>query len=91
MHAEDTILDTLCLLINKLFHMGQVTDSMKTGLVTPVFKKKGSNNDSKNYRGINVILIYTKILESVIKARIKPLILGKQNNLNVVSQKIRLT
>ena len=46
--AEDTILDDLCLLINKIFEAGHVTDSMKLGLVTPVFKKKGSNTDSKN-------------------------------------------
>ena len=51
-HAEDAILDTLCLLMNKLFQSEEVTESMKTGLVTPDFKKKGSNMDSKNYRGI---------------------------------------
>ena len=54
---------------------------MKTGLVTLVFKKKGSNTDSKNYRGITVIPIITKILELVIRARMKSLILEKQNTL----------
>ena len=77
-YAQDTTLDILCLLINKLFHIGQVTDSMKG---TPVFKKKGSNTDSKNYRGITVISILTNILDLVIRKRIKPLILEKQNNL----------
>ena len=80
-HADETVLDALCLLLNSLFQAGQVTDSMKTGLVTPVFKKKGSNTDSENYRGITVIPILTKILELVIRDRIKPLILEKQNNL----------
>ena len=79
--AEDTILDDLCLLINKIFEAGHVTDSMKLGLVTPVFKKKGSNTDSKNYRGISVIPILTKLLETIIRSRIKPLILENQNNL----------
>ena len=79
--AEDTILDDLCLLINKIFEAGHVTDSMKLGLVTPVFKKKGSNTDSKNYRGITVIPILTKLLETSIRSRIKPLILENQNNL----------
>lgn len=80
-HADETLLDVLCTLLNRLFQAGQVTDSMKTGLVTPVFKKKGSNTNSKNYRGITVIPIFTKILELVIRDRIKPLILGKQNKL----------
>ena len=46
----DSILDDLCLLVNKIFESGQVTESMKLGLITPVFKKKGSNTDSKNYK-----------------------------------------
>ena len=71
--AEDTILDDLCLLINKIFKAGHVTDSMKLGLVTPVFKKKGSNTDFKNYRGITVIPILTKPLEIIVRSRIKPL------------------
>ena len=54
---------------------------MKIGLITPVFKKKVSNIDSKNYRGITVIPIITKVLELVIRARLKQLILEKQNKL----------
>ena len=79
--AEDYILDDLCLLVNKIFESGQVTESMKLGLITPVFKKKGSNTDSKNYRGITVIPILTKLIETVIRSRIKPLILESQNGL----------
>ena len=80
-YAEDSIIDSLCLLLNKLFETGEVTDTMKIGLVTPVFKKKGSNTDSKNYRGITVIPILTKVLELIIRARLKHLILEKQNKL----------
>ena len=80
-YAEDVIIDILCLLLNKLFETGQITETMKIGLVTPVFKKKGSNTDSKNYRGITVIPIFTKVLELVIRARLKQLILEKQNKL----------
>ena len=57
------------------------SDSMKIGLITPVFKKKGSNIDSKIYRGITVIPIITKVLELVKRARLKHLILEKQNKL----------
>ena len=80
-YAEDLVIDSLCLILNKLFESDQVTDSMKISLITPVFKKKGSNIDSKNYRGITVIPIITKVLELVIRARLKQLILEKQNKL----------
>ena len=81
-YAEDSVINSLCLILNKLFESGQVTDSMKIGLITPVFKKKGSNIDSKNYRGITVIPIITKVLELVIRAKLKQLILEKQNKLH---------
>ena len=79
--AEDSIFVTISLLLNKIFQLGQVTDTMKLGIVTPVFKKKGSNMDSKNYRGITVIPVLTKLLELVFRSRIKSLILDKQNNM----------
>ena len=80
-YAEDSVIDCLCLILNKLFESGQVIDSMRIGLITPVFKKKGSNIDSKNYRGITVFPIITKVLELVKRARLKQLILEKQNKL----------
>ena len=80
-YAEDSIIDSLCLFLNKLFETGEVTDIMNICLVTPVFKKKGSNTDSKNYRGITVIPILTKVLELIIRARLKHLIMEKQNKL----------
>ena len=54
-YAEDSFFDNLCLILNKLFESGQETDSMKIGLITPVFKKKGRNTGSKKYRGFTVI------------------------------------
>ena len=81
-YAEDSIIDSLCLLLNKLFETGEVTDTMKIGLVTPFFKKIGRNTDSKNYRGITVIPIFTKVLEnSSLEPDLKHLILEKQNKL----------
>ena len=80
-YAEDSIIDSLCFIFNKLFESGQVTDSMKIGLITLVFKKKRSNTHSKNYRCITVIPILTKVLELVIRARLKQLVLEKQNKL----------
>ena len=55
--------------------------SLKLAILTPVFKKKGSNLDSKNYRGTTVNPTVTKVLETVLRGRIKPLIQGQQNSL----------
>ena len=54
---------------------------MKLGYLTSVFKRKGSNLDAKNYLGITITPILSKLLESVIRERIKPIILEQQNKL----------
>ena len=35
---------------------------MKLGVLTPVFKRKGSNQDAKNYQGITITPTITKHL-----------------------------
>ena len=55
--------------------------NIKLGVLTPVFKRKGSNLDAKNYHGITVTPILSKVLESVLRERIKPIIAKNQNNL----------
>lgn len=68
-------------LINKMFELGTVTQCMKLGALTPIFKKKGSNTDSKNYRGITITATISKILETVLRERLTPIINENQNNL----------
>ena len=46
-----------------------------------MFKRKGSNLEAKNYRGITVTPILSKVLETVLRERIKPNIAKHQNNL----------
>ena len=55
--------------------------NIKLGVLTPVFKRKGSNLDAKNYNGITVTPILSKVLESVLRDRIKSIIAKNQNNL----------
>ena len=64
-----------------MLRLGSVPDSMKLGVLTPVFKRKGSNLDAKNYRGITITPTIAKILESVLRERIKPIVLESQNGL----------
>ena len=51
------------------------------GVLTPVFKMKGSNLHANNYRGITITPTIAKTLESVLRERIKPIVLESQNGL----------
>ena len=68
-------------LFNAMMEMGRVPDCMKLGVLTSVFKRKGSNLDAKNYRGITITPTIAKILES--EERIKPATAEKQNRLQL--------
>ena len=80
-YGASVIIPVLTLPLNKMLELGTVPESMKLGYLTPVYKRKGSNLDAKNYRGITVTPILSKVLESVITERIKPIILEQQNKL----------
>ena len=70
-HANDAVAPVLSTLFNAMKEMGRVPDCMKLGVLTPVFKRKGSNLDAKNYRGKTITPTIAKILESVLRERIK--------------------
>ena len=77
--ASNELIPVLTALLNCIFHVGDLPYSLKLGLLTPIFKKKGSNTDAKNYRGITVLPILSKLLESILRERIKPNIDATQN------------
>ena len=51
---------------------GHIPDLQKTGLLTPMFKNKGSKLHIANYRGITVNSVVCKIIESIMKNRLRP-------------------
>jgi hypothetical protein len=55
-----------------IFESGIVPDMIKEGLLSPVFKNKGSILDIKNYRRITVLPVFEKIVESILKNRVRP-------------------
>ncbi|XP_069122363.1 uncharacterized protein [Argopecten irradians] len=55
---------------NILISEGKVPDMLKTGHLLPIFKKKGSKMDAKNYRGITVLPIILKVLKSLLVERL---------------------
>ena len=66
--------------INTIFQLGVIPKILKTGILTPVFKNKGNISEVCNYRGITVLPVFEKIVESILRRRISPLIQQKQNS-----------
>ena len=58
---------------------GEIPDFLKTGLVSPIFKKKGDKHEVKNYRGITVLPVLLKILEYVVREKMRPVIDPQQS------------
>ena len=80
-YASEVLVTVLARLMNDIFVNGYIPDMMKQGVLTPVFIKKGSSTDSRNYQGITVTPRISKLLESIIKKRIQPFIEQTQNPL----------
>jgi hypothetical protein len=56
-----------------------LSDSMKSGILTPILKKGKDKNIPGNYRGIVVTNTFSKILESIIKDRLEEQLKKTQN------------
>ena len=74
LHGGEAVIQVMTHIINSVYKVGRVTDAMKIGTLTPVYKKKGLSTDAKNYRGITVLPVVTKILEAVIRDQKQPII-----------------
>ena len=59
---EDIISPVLTLLLNILLALGEVPDSLKLGVLTPVFKKKGSNLNAKTIEELQLLLYCRQFL-----------------------------
>ena len=62
----------LLVFINHIFHNGDIPELLKTGVLTPVFKRKGSKNYSTNYRGITILSVICNIIEAILEEWISP-------------------
>jgi hypothetical protein len=71
--------DLILRLINSILKTGQIPDILKVGLVTPIFKNKADKNNSTNYRGITVMPAISKIMETILRERIAPIVIAAQN------------
>ena len=78
-YAGGNMEDLILRLINSILKTGQIPDILKVGLVTPIFKNKGDKNNSTNYRGITVMPAISKIMETILRERIAPIVIAAQN------------
>ena len=81
LYGGDYLLHELTTIINSLFAAGEIPDTLKLGILTPVYKRKGLNTEAKNYRGITILPVITKVLEAVLRSKIQPIINAQQNPL----------
>ncbi|KAK3109204.1 hypothetical protein FSP39_025480 [Pinctada imbricata] len=81
LHGGKVLLDLLTEIFNIILRMERVPNDLKLGTVTPVFKKKGSKNECKNYRGITVLPVIGKLLEIILRTRLRDILDNSQNPL----------
>jgi hypothetical protein len=77
--AGEQMITIILQIVNTIFDHGSVPDILKVGLLTPVFKNKGNIAEVINYRGITVLPVINKIIETIIKNRTSHKILAIQN------------
>ena len=79
-YGGEPMLAILRLLINQIFSMKHIPESLKIGTISPIFKK-GDNKEPDNYRGITVTPILLKVIEHVLNRRHKHILYSTQSRL----------
>lgn len=67
------------MLIGEIFERGGIPEPLKIGFLTPIFKNKGTKQQAVNYRGITVLPVISKIIETIIKNRTQRYVLETQS------------
>ena len=78
-YGNQELLDTIKILINNILLAKSVPGSLKLGVLNPIFKNKGNHRDSQNYHGITIKPVLTRLIEAVLKSRIKLKLQSQQN------------
>ena len=77
--GRQTIVNYTAALLNAAKKDYNIPEVLKTGLLTPVLKKEKDHKIPGNYRGIAVIPVLGKILESILIDHIEPTLTNVQN------------
>ena len=57
--------------LNKCMRQGKVPEEWRTGIIVPIWKKKGDVQDPEKYRGITLLSHIMKLLERILDVRIQ--------------------
>jgi hypothetical protein len=79
--AADTVAPIIQTLIEKIVADGSIPEQLKNGIITPVYKNKGSSKMADNYRRITVTSMIGKVLELVMVDPVKEVLAEKLNPL----------
>ena len=68
-YSKDVFLPLYCKLFNIILETGIVPDIWCTGVILPIYKKKGDASNPDNYRGITILSCLGKLFTSVLNNR----------------------
>ena len=98
---KDVLSVVISHMINQAFTLGVFPRSLKSGIIVPIFKKKGEKNDVSSYRPISKLSYLSKIFEKVIYSRlinhfllnniISPCQFGFQKNVSTLDAIVHFT
>ena len=69
-HGGQPLSETLTKIFNHIFSTEMIPKSWLQGLITPIYKGKGTQNDPQNYRGITVNSNIEKVFERILNNRV---------------------
>ncbi len=81
LYGGTSLLHYITDIIQAIFDVGEIPDMLKRGILSPVYKNKGSQKEAKNYRGITVTPVLSKLIELLIRNKIRPKIDSSQNTM----------
>ena len=79
--AVEELTPILTSLINAIIEKREIPSQLKTGILTPVLKKGKNKTQPTSYRGITVTPLIGKIIESIIKEEIEPVLNPTQHQM----------
>jgi hypothetical protein len=69
-NTDDKMLPIYNLMFNLVLNTGHIPTSWLTGIIRPLYKKKGDKTDVNNYRGLTLLSCFGKLFTSVLNNRL---------------------
>ena len=68
--SANILTESLTKIINDSLTMGIFPDAVKIGAVSPIDKGTDNKNSISNFRPVNVLSVFSKIFEAIIKSQL---------------------